>query len=381
MNKAIVIKNEAELWSNLGGVYGEMKILDKAEECFRRALQIQPDHSAAHVDLAFTLQLKGRWPEAFAEYEWRFDHFQQLKYYKTAYDQTKRWSGQQPVRGKRLLLYGEQGLGDMIQFARYVRLLKARGAYCIVHCADILNGVLSRVEGVDEVVNKDITKFTAGYLVQPDEQVGFPPYDYQCSLMSLPHLLRCYDIPQEPYVKPAVSFALESYRNSFNIGISWAGSPAHPNDLCRSMHLKYLEPLSHMDGVRLFNLQVGPSRRIYPSGKQIVDFSDGGEQVRMVDMTPMIQTFDDSATIVAALDLVISVDTALVHLTGSLGKPCWVLVPFNPDWRWGLEGNTTPWYPSVRLFRQEKRRDWESVMKKVTKEVEVTKNETVLSNQ
>jgi tetratricopeptide (TPR) repeat protein len=372
-----VSPNAVELWCNLGGVYGEMKQLDTSSSCFEHALNIDPECPAAHVDIAFCKHLQGKWKEGFEHYEWRFKHFKQLGYYLRAYDQTKLWDGQADLNGKRMLLYGEQGLGDMIQFARYVRHLKDRGSYNIVHCANVVNDIMLRIEGVDEIVNRNI--------IMPNESIPppgtFPEYDYQCSLMSLPHILKNYEIDGKPYLKPKVTFnikAQKKYAETFNVGLAWAGSPAHPNDELRSMKLKMFSEIASIPGVQLFNLQVNGSKRVYPQRKKVVDLAEGCDDMRLVDMTPMIQHFDDSATIITGLDLVISVDTALVHLAGALGVPCWVLVPFNPDWRWGIEGETTAWYDSLRLFRQDKRRDWTGVLENVRKELE---NAVVLSNQ
>lgn len=361
MDRALTIQNAPEIWCNKGGVYGEVKDLENSEQCFKKAIEIKSDLAAAHVDLAFSYHLRGDWKKGFEEYEWRFKHFPQLKYYLNAYDQTKRWNGQN-LEDNTILLYGEQGLGDTIQFVRYCPYLKLLGAKTIVHCPDILESVIKRCPGVDEVVVKNI-------LTPGENDAPFPDYDYQCSLMSLPHLLNLDFIPNFEYIEPAVKFELKDYKDTFNVGISWMGSPAHPNDLARSTYLKYFRSLHDIPGVKLFNLQVNSGKRIYASGKKIIDYSEGCEDMRVVDMTPMIQTFEDSATILSGLDLVISVDTALVHLAGAMGVPCWVLVPYNPDWRWKLEGEETEWYNSLRLFRQSRPGDWEGVFKTVHEEL------------
>lgn len=377
--RAIAVKpDEPGVWCNLGGLYGDIQNLPKAIECFQRAIAINYHYAAAHVDMAFSYHLLKDWEKGFAEYEWRFDYFPQLEYYKQAYDMSKRWKGQS-LEGKTILLYGEQGLGDMIQFARYAKELKQRGAAkVIVHCSDVLASIMQRIEGVDETISKDIITSKDGYNIQHMPDNPFPPYDYQSSLMSLPHTLKSFNITGEPYLKPKATLDVKkSYPDTFNIGISWAGSAAHPNDGARSVYVREFEAISKIPGVRLFNLQVNSAKRVYVEGRRVVDFNEGGENVRMVDMTNMIQTFEDSATIITGLDLVISVDTALVHLAGALGVPCWVLIPFNPDWRWGLEGELTEWYDSVRLIRQAKRNDWKGVFTRMEEEI----REAVLQNQ
>jgi hypothetical protein len=282
----------------------------------------------------------------------------------------KRWKGE-PLEGKTIILFGEQGLGDTIQFSRYVKQLKRLGAgKVIVHCADTLNSVIGRVEGVDEVLNKDIDTSQEGFTITMTDSL-LPDYDYQCCTMSLPYILKDFNLDGRPYLKPKATLKTkESYPDTFNIGIAWAGSPAHPNDAFRSVHLKYFEGLSRIPGVRLFNLQVNKQVHAYENGKRTIDFTEGGGNVRMVDMTPMITNFEDSATVITGLDLVISVDTALVHLAGALGVPCWVLLCYNPDWRWGIEGDATEWYDSLRLYRQSKKGDWESPFRKVEEDVQ-----------
>lgn len=364
MDRALEISNAPEIWCNKGGVYGEIKDLSKSEECFLKAISINPEIAAAHVDLAFSYQLRGEWKKGFKEYEWRFKHFPQLKYYLNAYDQTKLWNGKDNLKNKTILLYGEQGLGDTIQFVRYCHFLKDRGAITIVHTPDVLESVIKRVHGVDKTVVKNI-------ITPKEEDEPFPDYDYQCSLMSLPYLLGMDYIPELPYIQPIAKLELKDYKNTFNIGVSWMGSPAHPNDAARSTYLKYFKAIHDIPGIKLFNLQINSGKRIYASGKKIIDYSEGCEDMRVVDMTPMIQTFEDSATIISGLDLIISVDTALVHLAGAMNVPCWVLVPFNPDWRWCIEGDKTAWYESLELFRQPKPGDWGSVFNQVKERLEL----------
>lgn len=355
--KALELQNVPQVWNNLGGVYGELKDLDKAEECFLAALELDPDYAPSHVDMAFINHLRGNWQKGFEEYEWRFNHFPQLKFYEKAYDQAKKWDGTQSLEGKTILLYGEQGLGDTIQFIRYVPLIKEKGCKVVLHVPPPLQSIISRCEGVDGTMVRDIVTGMGD---------DYPDYDYQCSLISLPHLLQTYEMQNKVYITPLASFnSKEQYPDTFNIGITWAGSPAHPNDITRSLKLKYFKPIHDMPNVKLFNLQVDMRKRMYNYGPTNVDLTEGCDDMRIVDMTNMIQSFEDTATIIDDLDLIICCDTALVHLAGAMGIPCWALIPYNPDWRWGLEGDTTHWYDSVRLIRQQKRGDWEGVMEDV----------------
>lgn len=353
---ALKMQNLPQIWNNLGGIYGELHDLDNAELCFKTALEIDPDFSASHVDLAFCHHLRGNWEKGFEEYEWRFKFFPQLQFYINAYDQEKKWDGIQSLNGKTILLYGEQGLGDTIHFIRYVPKLKELGAKTIVHCPESLDSIIARCDGVDDTINFDIVT---------NQNYKFPEYDYQCSLISLPHLLKCVDA-NKIYIEPKVIFnSKEQYPDTFNIGIAWAGSPAHPNDATRSLKLKYFKPIHDIPGVKLFNLQFDMRQRMYRNGITNVDLTEGCNDLKIVDMSNMIQTFEDSATIISGLDLIISCDTALVHLAGAMNVPCWALIPRSPDWRWGIEGSTAYWYDSVKLFRQNKRGDWISVIEEV----------------
>ena len=388
LKKALEIDSSPQLLVNLGGIYGEMKQVDNAIDCFKQAVASNPDYPPAHVDLTFSYALQKKWKDAFAEYEWRFTYYPQMSYYIREYDQDKVWNGQDSLEGKTILIYSEQGAGDGIQFIRYTKQLKAMGATVYVHCAPSLNNLFDRIETVDRVVNRDIVNGTGP---------KFPEYDYQCAIMSLPHLLQDFDISGEPYIKPATDkfkgYLEEEYgKGKFNVGIIWAGSPSHPNDKNRSIHLKHFACLQDIEGVRLLCLQMDKRARAYGSishpenvdketdfqqTNEIVDYCKDAGDIEMIDLTTMIQDFEDTATILAGLDLLITCDTAALHLAGAMGVPTWALIPYNPDWRWGLEGTTTEWYDSVKLFRQEEKDNWEQVLEEVRKEL----NETVLQNK
>lgn len=382
IQKAVEIEpSSPQIQVNLGGLYGEMKQLDKSIEALEAAIEIDPEYPAAHVDLAFANHLQGNWKKAFEEYEWRFAYFSQMQYYVHIYDQNKKWTGKEDLEGKRLLLYCEQGFGDAVMFARFVPELKKRGAYVIAHCGGKLEPLMKRLDGIDEVTCIDI-------VTNPNPEL--PSYDYQCPLMSLPHLLQIDKFSGEPYVVPATNnfreFLKEQHGDgTFNIGLVWAGSVAHPHDARRSVHLKQFKPLFEVPNTKFFSLQVDKQPRIYTSGisrtspdLKPVDYGEECSDIKLVDLTEMIQNFDDTATILAGLDLLISCDTAVVHIAGAMGVPCWMLVPFNPDWRWGLEGDTTVWYDSVKLFRQSERGNWTDVIERIKKELN---DEVVLQNQ
>ena len=383
LEKAIQVKEMPQLMVNMGGVYGEMKDAKNARKYFERACEIAPNYSAAHVDMAFSYHLEGEWEKGFEHYEWRFDYYPQLFYYKRAYDQSKLWNGKASLAGKRLLIYCEQGIGDTIQFIRYMPQLKALGAHTVVHCAGpSLEPLIRRCAGVDETVVLNIVT---------EDHVELPPYDYQCASMSLPYLLKDYSLRGEPYIAPITDrfreYIGKNYKDTFNIGIVWAGSPAHPQDKRRSIPLRFFRPIYNLEGVKLFSLQMDLRPRQYglvqrqvdvtkemmstnfKPEQSVVDYCEGCEDMSLVDLTPMIQTFEDTATILTGLDLLICCDTAVAHLAGAMGVPIWVAIPYNPDWRWTYDGEKTGWYDSMRLFRQEKSGYWTGVFERMQKEL------------
>jgi lipoprotein NlpI len=394
MRESIATNEKPQLWLNLGGIYGEMKDIENSKACFERALELDPEYPAAHVDMAFVHHLNGDWKSGFAEYEWRFWYYPQMKFYLNSFDQTKLWNGRADINGKTVFVYAEQGSGDTIMFVRYMKHLKDRGAKVIVHVPQSLADLIKRVDGVAGVNTRDI------FLNRGEE---FPDYDYQFSLMSAPHLLGAHEVSGEPYIEPVTKafkdYMKEEYPDTFNVGIVWAGNPAHPHDRKRSIPLKFFEPVMDVSNVKLFSLQMDVRKRQYgatyrnmssedagvnddcsskfQAEKGIVDYCEGCDHMRVTDLTQMIQSFEDTATVLAGLDLVICCDTATAHLAGAMGVPVWVLIPYNPDWRWTLDGDTTPWYNSMRLFRQTQRDNWSEVMKRVAREL----NEVVLQNQ
>lgn len=383
--KAVELKPIPQVLVNMGGVYGELKDYDNAKKCFERAVDLNPNYSASHIDLAMCHHLQGNFAEGNKEYEWRFMYYPQMCHYKRAYDQKKRWNGSDSLEGKTILIYCEQGLGDGIQYIRYMPDLKKLGATVIVHCAMSLEQLIKRCDGVDQVVTRDIVN---------DKGEEFPEYDYQCAIMSLPHLLGHTKATGKPYIEAATpdfkKYIKEEYGDSFNIGIVWAGSPAHPHDKRRSIPLKNFKGICHTEGVRLFSLQLDAARRQYgvvcygmgqeatldtdasskfEPERNIIDYCKDCDDMNLVDLTSMIQSFEDTATILAGLDMVICCDTAVAHLAGAMGVPCWLALPYNPDWRWLAEGDATDWYDSIKIFRQNKYDDWDSVFRKIESEL------------
>lgn len=333
-----------EAVNNLGEARRRLGQYDQAERLFRRAIELTPDIGDPHMGLALTLLVRGRFEEGWREYEWRW---RQISVQSRRFDRPM-WAGED-LSGKTILLYGEQGLGDVIQFIRYAPMVRARGARVIIECESSLVPLIRTVDGVSDVIS----------VGQP-----LPAFDVQCPVVSLPIRFQTTlaTLPNQcPYVRFDPDRAakwraqLGLTRDTQNIGLVWAGSAIHKNDHNRSMRLADLRPLLDMSASRFVSLQLGP-----PAGQ----LAEVGE-ARIIDASPFIRDLGDSAALMSELDLIISVDSSPAHLAGALARPVWMLVPFIPDFRWLLDRTDSPWYPTMRLFRQPGAGDWKPVVAQV----------------
>jgi tetratricopeptide (TPR) repeat protein len=344
--KAINIKpTNSNALNNLGIVLQDKGQIDEAILCFRKALGFKPDDAEAHWNIAQALLLSGNFKEGWKEYEWRL----KVKDFHSRTFSEPLWDGSD-IAGLSILLHAEQGLGDTIQFIRYVPLVAKPDTTIIVSCQKELRSLLQNVKGVSTVVSYG----------EP-----LPQFDVHCPLLSLPLLFSTTldNIPAKiPYIS-ADTLLVQKWREKIqpdkskvNIGIVWAGNPKFPNDVKRSCSYDIFLPLAGLSNVALYSLQkreVTCQAKNFPMGMQLIDY------------TGDIHDFSDTAGLIENLDVVISVDTAVAHLAGALGKPVWTLLPYSPDWRWMLNRNDSPWYPSMRLFRQPSRGDWRSVIEDV----------------
>ena len=316
--------------------------VDDAIEAGRRAIEISPNHHASRFNLSTALLTAGEFAEGWEDYEARPSHKEAGRRLKHG----PLWRLEAP-RGSRVLVYSEQGLGDSIHFARYVRLVEARGDRVVLETRGPLRRLMS-----------SLGKAT---LIEPNEPV--PEVDYQISLVSLPRAFgtRLDTIPADvPYLRAnendVARFRARFAGEKLSIGLVWRGNPNHKNDRNRSLDPTLLGPLFNVDGVRFVSLQKQPRdgdldllRRLGP----------------IEDPTSELKDFADTAALIEALDLVISVDTSVAHLAGALAKPVWILLPSSGDWRWLIDREDSPWYPTARLFRQASYRDWPSVIERV----------------
>jgi hypothetical protein len=258
------------------------------------------------------------------------------------------------LEGRTILLHAEQGFGDAIQFIRYLPLVARCGGKIIIECHPELQRLLQTAAADSPVVATGHT---------------LPAFDLHCPFLSLPRLFgtNLTNIPKDvPYLH-ANAADVEVWRKrladqsaSLKVGLAWAGRPTHQNDRNRSLKLGTFAPLAQLAGVRFVSLQ---------KGEAAAEAKSPPEGMELLDAGPELKDFADTAALVAALDLVIAVDTSVVHLAGALGKPVWVLLPFAPDWRWLLNRDDSPWYPTMRLIRQQRRMEWEPVVASIREEL------------
>lgn len=335
----------AGIQANLGNVLREVGRLEEAAAALRHAVELQPDYADAHWDLAFARLLQGDFRSGWAEYEWRWRRTDSPPRSFAA----PLWRGEN-LAGQTLLVHAEQGAGDAIQFVRFVSVLAAQGTRVVLECPRALAGLFASVAGVQRVI------------VRGD---ALPEFDWHVPLMSLPHRLGTTldSVPAVvPYLRPPAEKPVAlpppggNRLAALRVGLAWRGNPQHQNDRRRSLPFAALEPLFTVPGVAFYNLQVSATAEFA---------GEAAHQDRLRDLGNLIHSFSDTGALVAQLDLVISADTSVAHLAGALARPVWLLLPFAPDWRWLLQRDDSPWYPTMRLFRQPAPGDWTSVVQAV----------------
>ncbi len=329
-----------EAYNNLGNVLRDQGRFEEAIDCFEKAIQLKPDYADAHWNRSLLRLSLGDFERGWPEYEWRW----QLKDFARRGFAQPQWDGA-PLEGRSILLHSEQGLGDTLQFVRYAPLIQQRGGKIILECQGPLVRLLSGLPNIDKIVPKG----------QP-----LPPFDVHAPLLNLPTIFgtTLATVPAAvPYIQPDPKL-VEAWQQElqalpgFKVGIAWQGSTQYRGDRWRSVPLARFAPIAAVPGVTLVSLQKG----------------HGTEQLRdvpfpVLDLAARLDEkagpFMDTAAVMRGLDLVITSDTAIPHLAGALGVPVWVALPFVPDWRWLLGRDDSPWYPTMRLFRQKTAGDWE----------------------
>jgi tetratricopeptide (TPR) repeat protein len=331
--------NYAGGWNTLGNLLAQQGEYEDAAAAFRRAIQLNPDYALAHWNLSFIPLIRGDLETGWAEHEWRKKTNVESRPQEFAQPE---WNGED-LNGQTILIHTEQGFGDTIQFVRYLPMVAARGARVILRCPVELDSLLRRSMPMAEVVSGG----------------NLPKFDCHSPLLSLPAVFktRLDTIPSEvPYLKSSAESAakwrdlLESTAGKLRVGLVWAGNPKRKLDRQRSLRLDHLSPLA-MSGIQFYSLQKGEAAQqaATPPGN-----------MKLIDLTAKLDDFADTAGLIENLDKVISVDTAVAHLAGAMGKPVWVLLGHVPAWRWMLDRSDSPWYPTMRLFRQPAIDDWSS---------------------
>jgi tetratricopeptide (TPR) repeat protein len=336
----------------LGTALREAGRIDEAIAVHTQSISRWPENAQAHFNLSIALLLQGDFSRGLEHYEWR----QRLPGAAPVRQNIPcpQWRGE-PLSNRRILIHSEQGLGDFLQFVRYVPEIARLGGRVVLDCYPELSRLLAPIPGVEQ-------------LTCPGQPL--PPLDLHCPVCSLPLAFNTtlQTIPAVvPYLisDPALSSKwrerLQSLGSGLNVALVWAGRPSHHNDPSRSIALSRLSPLAKIPGIRWFSLQKGPA------AAQAATAAPGFETI---DWTAELNDFADTAAMLANLDLLITVDTAPAHLAGALGKPVWTLLPYAPDFRWLLDRDDSPWYPTMRLFRQPVPGDWESVIAAVKKQLQ-----------
>lgn len=338
----------ASIWGNLGNALQQQGKVEAALHAFDQALKIAPDNPEAHWNRALAWLLIGDYEHGWPEYEWGFAAGARPINERAI----PRWQGENLV-DKTLLVSAEQGLGDTLQFVRFLSAARARVGKLVFECQPALLGLLGECAGIDQIFPS----------AAPDSEL--PEIAARVPLMSLPGMLgvTLSQLPGAcPYLRTAPEnlsqFATLISTGDIKVGIVWAGSSAHQDDRNRSCDLRLFKSLAQVSGVQLYSLQKGPRA-------QDIEQAD----FPILDLSPYLNDFMDTAAAIVALDLVVSVDTAVLHLAAGLGKTTWVALPFAPDWRWGIGREDCPWYPAVRLFRQAGVGQWPEVFEQMAQAI------------
>jgi tetratricopeptide (TPR) repeat protein len=333
---------------NLGVFLKDRKEFKEALKHYEEAIKLNPNFAEAHWNRSLILLTSGNFEEGWKEFRYRFK--KQISLDSRIFGKPE-WKGES-LENKRILIASEQGLGDSIQFIRYLPLIKEKKGYIILECKKELEKLFGNIVEIDEIIIKEKDKV-------PDKD-----FDYYIHLMDLPGIFgtNLNNIPNKvPYIKAnqnlAEKFKQEFKKERFNVGIVWEGNPEQDNNKNRSTSLDKFKVLKGIFGIVLFSLQKG-------KGEEQLD------DPPIINLSQKINDFSDTAALIENLDLIISVDTAVAHLAGAMGKPVWTILTFFPDWRWLTNRNDSPWYPTMRLFRQKKEGDWNSLFSEVKKELE-----------
>jgi Flp pilus assembly protein TadD len=338
----------ANHFSNCASAYKNLGRFNLAQSYYQKAISLEPKHVNAHFDLATVLLQTGEFAQGWKEYEWRFQKDEMkghITRFREIYNAT-RYEGQK-LLGERVLVHAEQGFGDTFMLARYLQELKNRGATVVLYLRLGLEKLFSTLSCVDEVYTRE-------------EKI--PEFDYQLSFMSLAFVLDenlQYITKNYPYFEVDEKYSLESEK--LKIGIVWGASKTGDSYENKVFNLRHFQLLSKDDGVQLYSLQLGEDAH---------DIEKYAMKDDIIDLSGVLKDFYATAKLINALDLVITSDTSVAHLAGAMGKKVWIVLQKVPDWRWGVCGETSIWYPSAKLFWQHSLGDFNSAFKQVYQALE-----------
>ena len=337
---------QPELYCKTGLSCQNIGLYERGVECFRRAVALEPDDAELHSQFGTSLLLTGDFMNGWLEYEWRHKMAKYNRHFVKPF-----WTGED-CDGQTLLIYAEQGVGDTIQFLRFVTLLEDRNLTIVFECPPRLKPLIESWN----FLSKKFKVFSIGE--------NLPDFDFYLPLMSLPFLLGLNQIDQISSIAPCqfsicgtdYRYLIKRNENDLKIGLAWAGNPEHARDRDRSIKFTEFSKLLRLKNCSFFSLQVGQART------ELYETSNASLRESITDWGQTFTNFFDTAQAISQLDLVITVDTAIAHLSATMGKMTWIMLSANPDWRWLIRRENSPWYPQARLFRQQIFGRWDSVI-------------------
>ena len=340
----------ANHFSNCASAYKNLGRFDKAKEYYKRAISLEPDHINAHFDLSTVLLQTGEYKRGLQEYEWRFKKDEMLghiKNYKSVFD-APLYMGQN-LDGQRVLVHAEQGFGDTLMMARYLKALKEKGATVVLYLRGGLSELFETLACVDEIYTREDAT---------------PAFEYQVAFMSLAYVLdnTLTNLTNNyPYFNINESFELNAKDKKLKVGIAWSASKTGESYKNKVFDLRHFKMMSKSKDIQLYSLQLGEDTQ---------DITKYDMKDDIIDLSKEIDNFLATAKIINSLDLVITSDTSVAHLAGAMGKKVWILLQKVPDWRWGVCESVSSWYPSAKLFHQYSLGDFNSVFRQVYKELD-----------
>jgi len=370
--KAIEVTPTADIYYNYGLALRNLKDLEGAAEAFRNSIRLNPDFAMAHNQLSNVLYGLGQFPEALKEEQWRFKALNKFKRFRDRYSGAD-YNAETKISGKTILVFNEHGFGDFVQFSYYLPTLKDHsGARIIVEVKPELYSLFKNSNLADE------------FFVFEEDGNNIPGHDFAVSVMSLPFF---FDLSfeftpfQTPYLSPSEESIPEEalrlmsgFDDKIKIGINWAGMVWNARDRMRSCPLRFFRPLFENPKIQVFGIQKGEMVRTWGKGRStiwhgddeidVVDLLEGAEGLKFIDLGPHLNDFNDTVHVIKNLDLVVTVDSSVIHLAGAIGKKAYLLLSYAYEWRW-----LRNWYPTIKVFRQPNPGDWEKLLIKIASEI------------